>query len=168
MTTQKFEVFIKLEPCIILKLFLKFSNSAIPEPEYSYELYSYKNCAFLRVSYDDSKEEYIDTNYIMALLASGADLNSVDDYGQTVLHAAARDWNPDVARFLIDHGADINKADNYGRTPIFTAILLDYPEMIEFLASKGGTSTSANVQTRTYIHVHEHVHVRFDARPFRI
>ena len=29
----------KLEPCIILKLFLNFSDS---EPEYSYKLYSYK------------------------------------------------------------------------------------------------------------------------------
>ena len=101
-------------------------------------IYIKKSAFSLRLSHDDSKEEYIDTNYIMALLGSGADLNCVDDYGQTVLHAAARDWNPDVARFLIDHGADINKADNYGRTPIFTAILLDYPEMIEFLASRGG------------------------------
>ena len=30
-----------LDPCIILKLFLNFSNS---EPEYSDKLYSYKNC----------------------------------------------------------------------------------------------------------------------------
>lgn len=74
----------------------------------------------------------------MALIRSGADINSADDYGQTVLHAAARDWSPDVARFLLDNGADINKADVYGRTPIFTAILLDYPEMIELLASRGG------------------------------
>ena len=87
----------------------------------------------------------------MALIRSGADINSVDDYGQTVLHAAARDWSPDAARFLIDNGADVNKADLYGRTPIFTAILFDYPEMIEFLASRGGKWVATNSQLLIYL-----------------
>lgn len=80
----------------------------------------------------------MNTKYISALLRSGADINSTDKCGQTVLHAATRDWHPDVARFLIDNGADVNKADAYGRTPIFTAVLMNYPEMVEFLAKNGG------------------------------
>ena len=37
----------KLEPRIILKLFLNFSDS---EPEYSYKLYSYKNLCSALIS----------------------------------------------------------------------------------------------------------------------
>ena len=37
----------KLEPCIILKLFLNFSDSG---PEYSYKLYSYKNLCSTLIS----------------------------------------------------------------------------------------------------------------------
>ena len=37
--TQKFQVLMKLESCIILQLFFNFSDS---EPEYSYKVYSYK------------------------------------------------------------------------------------------------------------------------------
>eukprot|EP00794_Sanderia_malayensis_P006340 gene6340-7066_t len=100
---------------------------------------------FHRLSGKETHGELIDVQYIVALLAAGADINVTDRYGQTALHAAARDWHPDVARFLIDNGADVNKQDIFGRSPIFIAAALDYAEMIEFLASKG-----ANIHMRTF------------------
>ena len=69
-------------------------------------------------------------------------MNCTDRYGQTVLHAAARDWHPDVARLLIDNGAEVNKADMYGRSPVYIAASLDYEEMVEFLHSMGGVCTT--------------------------
>ena len=95
-----------------------------------------------RLSTEDNKEQTINLLYIKALLTSGADLNISDSYGQTVLHAAARDWNTDVACFLLDNGAFVDKQDAYGRTPLFIAAALDNPEMIRFLVSKGGNFTS--------------------------
>ena len=44
----KFQVLMKLEPCIILKLFLNFSNS---ENLHSYKLYFYKNVC---ITYEDN------------------------------------------------------------------------------------------------------------------
>ena len=59
-------------------------------------------------------------------------------YGQTVLHAIARDWHIDVAKYALEHNAMINKADVYGRTPLHLAAAVDYYEMVEFLAFNGG------------------------------
>ena len=91
-----------------------------------------------RLAQPENENELADIEYIKAVLRSFADINFPDRYGQTVLHAAARDWHPDVARLLIDRGANVNKADKFGRTPLFIATSLDYPEMIEFLVSRGG------------------------------
>ena len=59
-------------------------------------------------------------------------------YGQTALHAIARDWHIDVARYALEHGAMIDKADNYGRTPLHLAAAVDHHEMVEYLALNGG------------------------------
>ena len=53
----------KLEPCIILKLVLNFSDS---EPEYSYKIYSYKACPEL-------KDEMFFIHSIRSQIRSGPD-----------------------------------------------------------------------------------------------
>ena len=68
----------------------------------------------------------------------GADINIGDKHGQTVLHAIARDWHTDVAKFAIDNGGDINICDAFGRTPLHVAAAVNYPAMIEFLVQNGG------------------------------
>ncbi len=93
---------------------------------------------FYRLSTLEAQNEQVEINYIEALIAAGADINVCDKTGQTLLHAAARDWHPDVALFLIKNGADVNKQDNYGRSPIFIAASLNYVEMIQLLANNGG------------------------------
>jgi ankyrin repeat protein len=58
---------------------------------------------------------------IQFLLDHGADINAVDDNGETAMHGAAYRCHPKVAQFLADHGAKItvwNHADKLTWTPL--------------------------------------------------
>ena len=59
-------------------------------------------------------------------------------YGQTSLHAIARDWHTNVAKYFLERGALIDRADKYGRTPLHLAAAVDHHEMVEFLVLNGG------------------------------
>ncbi len=58
------------------------------------------------------------------LLGLGADVNAVDQNGETAMHGAAYKSLPKMVQFLADHGAKIeiwNKKDRYGWTPLLLA-----------------------------------------------
>jgi ankyrin repeat protein len=58
------------------------------------------------------------------LLDLGADINAVDNKGDTVMHAAAYGNFPTIVQLLADRGADINiwkRPDTEGRTPLYIA-----------------------------------------------
>jgi ankyrin repeat protein len=58
------------------------------------------------------------------LLDLGADINVVDNKGDTVMHAAAYGNFPTIVQLLADRGADINiwkRPDTEGRTPLYIA-----------------------------------------------
>ena len=58
------------------------------------------------------------------LLELGADINAVDDKGDTAMHGAAYGSFPSIVQLLSDRGADIeswNIPNNMGRTPLFIA-----------------------------------------------
>jgi ankyrin repeat protein len=61
---------------------------------------------------------------IKLLLKRGADINAVDDNGETVIHAAAyRNW-PKLIGFLVEKGADVdvwNRKNKRGWTPLLIA-----------------------------------------------
>eukprot|EP00794_Sanderia_malayensis_P013784 gene13784-15226_t len=82
-------------------------------------------------------KELIDFEFVESLLEGGAEVNSTDKHGQTVLHEVARNWHPDVAFFLLQYGAEINKVDKWGRTPLHSASAVDHVDMIEFLLRNG-------------------------------
>lgn len=92
---------------------------------------------FARIGTGNDDDE-VDLIFIKSLLSAGADINVADKYGQTILHAIARDWHTDVAKFVIANGGDINISDQFGRTPIHVAAAINYPAMIEFLVNNGG------------------------------
>jgi ankyrin repeat protein len=58
------------------------------------------------------------------LLARGADVNTVDQNGETAMHGAAYKSLPKMVQFLADHGAKIevwNRKNTYGWTPVMIA-----------------------------------------------
>jgi ankyrin repeat protein len=61
---------------------------------------------------------------VKVLLDLGADINAVDDKGDTAMHGAAYGNFPTIVQLLADHGADVNiwkRPDTEGRTPLFIA-----------------------------------------------
>jgi uncharacterized protein len=62
---------------------------------------------------------------VQVLLALGADVNAVDNNGETAMHAAAYKNLPKVVKFLAGTGARIdvwNKEDKFGWTPLAIAV----------------------------------------------
>jgi ankyrin repeat protein len=58
------------------------------------------------------------------LIDHGADINSVDNNGETAMHGAAYKNAPRVVEFLASHGARIdiwNRQNKYGWTPLVIA-----------------------------------------------
>ena len=55
---------------------------------------------------------------VRLLQGHGADPNTRDDGGKTLLHAASEAGDLKVAQGLLELGADINSRDNQGRTPL--------------------------------------------------
>ena len=55
---------------------------------------------------------------LRALLAAGAEVNHVNNAGETALYKAAEQGHVDAVRALLQAGADINRATNKSRTPL--------------------------------------------------
>ena len=66
------------------------------------------------------KEQHMEVVYL--LLSHDADVNTVDNAGQTPLHVAAFNGAVDGVHKLIDKGAHFNAKDNMGRTPLHIAM----------------------------------------------
>uniref|UniRef100_A0A8C7XB16 Si:ch73-193i2.2 n=1 Tax=Oryzias sinensis TaxID=183150 RepID=A0A8C7XB16_9TELE len=75
----------------------------------------------------------VDLQLLDGLISDGADPNSSDRYGQTVLHEICRLWSVDVMRFFLDRGADLLCSDQFGVTALHVASALDYQDMVQFL-----------------------------------
>jgi ankyrin repeat protein len=61
---------------------------------------------------------------VKMLLDLGADINAVDNKGDTAMHGAAYGNFPTIVQLLADRGADVNiwkRPDTEGRTPLFIA-----------------------------------------------
>ncbi|MCH7596915.1 MAG: ankyrin repeat domain-containing protein, partial [Planctomycetes bacterium] len=59
-----------------------------------------------------------DTDRLKELLTAGAEVDSLDDAGQTPLHKAAAQGRPEAVKLLLDKGADANAQDANGKTPL--------------------------------------------------
>ncbi|XP_020899754.1 uncharacterized protein LOC110238422, partial [Exaiptasia diaphana] len=57
---------------------------------------------FAKLASNSNEQEIIDLEFVGTLIQSGADVNITDRHGQSVMHEAARQWEVQVAKFLID------------------------------------------------------------------
>ncbi|OXV07449.1 hypothetical protein Egran_04786, partial [Elaphomyces granulatus] len=59
----------------------------------------------------------------------GADTESRDKYGRTILHLAAESSDVAVVRLLLDYGADMEAKDNRELTVLHSAVHNDHGEV---------------------------------------
>jgi len=71
------------------------------------------------------------TEAIAKLLDAGADINALNDNGQTPLHIATFWDNADAVRLLLERGADKTIKNKSGRTAADLAIHYDYVDLLE-------------------------------------
>ena len=67
---------------------------------------------------EDNKEQQM----VTLLCKHGANLDAVDDLGQTALHVCADEYKSDMLRIFLEHGANANAADNMKNTPLHIAV----------------------------------------------
>ncbi len=92
--------------------------------------------------------------YIMAgeiekaknLFSNQADINNVDEDGNTALHVTARINEADLATFLIIKGADTELKNNMGDTPLQVAIKSDSYDAARSLATMGADIFSLDAE----------------------
>lgn len=82
------------------------------------------------------------TEIAKLLIASGADVNAVNNEGETPLFLAASNNCKEIAKLLISNGADVNSVEGRGYTPLHWASAGGYTEIVKLLISNG-----ANVNT---------------------
>eukprot|EP00831_Metopus_contortus_P082618 TRINITY_DN8976_c0_g1_i1.p1 TRINITY_DN8976_c0_g1~~TRINITY_DN8976_c0_g1_i1.p1 ORF type:complete len:350 (-),score=60.07 TRINITY_DN8976_c0_g1_i1:12-1061(-) len=71
------------------------------------------------------------------LVDKGADINYVDDDGDTLLHSAAKVNSNKNMTFLLEKGLDINARNNAGETPLHIVAENGYDSVAEQLIEKG-------------------------------
>ena len=70
-------------------------------------------------------------------LAGGADINTFDGNGMTLLHQAAGDGQKEIVQYLLDHGANINARRPDDGAPIHCAAVQGHTEVTRLLAARG-------------------------------
>jgi len=71
------------------------------------------------------------------LVEEGADIETKDNGGRTLLHQAASRGHEAVVRLLVEDGADIRTKDNNGQTPHYLAAYLRHEAVVKLLVEIG-------------------------------
>ncbi len=89
-----------------------------------------------------------------ALLAAGAEVNSIADTGGTPLHqACSKKGTIELVRLLLSYGASVNPKDNEGRAPIHYAADKDDADIALALLESGADVTATTSDGETALHI---------------
>jgi hypothetical protein len=78
-----------------------------------------------------------DIDQVKTQISAGADVNSKNRMGWTLLQTAIRNKQTEIAQLLIDKGADVNAKDNRGKTPLHFAVESGQKAIVETIIAKG-------------------------------
>jgi ankyrin repeat protein len=81
-----------------------------------------------------------DADVAAVLIEKGANVNSPDTDGGTILIKAAKLGNAEMAKLLLDKGANIEAKAQYGRTALIYAITDDRMGIVKLLLEKGANT----------------------------
>ncbi len=88
--------------------------------------------ALIKPQFEPAKELCVN-----CLLENGADVNSMDKKGFSILTHAARTDNVNIVKKLVSYGADVNAKNITGVTPLYAAAINGHNGIIEYLLSEG-------------------------------
>lgn len=77
------------------------------------------------------------TERLNRFLCFGGDVDSINEYNETLLHEAARSGDIETAKFLIEKGANVNAIDVDGGTPLHYAACNAHLETVKLLIDNG-------------------------------
>ncbi|EAY17634.1 ankyrin repeat protein, putative [Trichomonas vaginalis G3] len=86
------------------------------------------------------------------VLFLGANINSKDSYGNTVLNIAVHLNNIALMELLLSHGANINEKDKFGDTALHLAASYNNNKMIKFLLSHGANINEKDINGEIALH----------------
>lgn len=80
-----------------------------------------------------------DGNYVQAELIfnNGCNINSMNEYGTTLLHLAIDKHDIRAVKFLLEHDAYLVTQDNDGQTPLHLAVMENNTEIVALLLQCG-------------------------------
>lgn len=90
-------------------------------------------------------------NVAQTLIDGGSDINSVNQYGETMIFSLIRKGDLDGCAFLLQNKIDINQINNNSETPLFLAVLKGskYMQLIKLLLGHGADPTIRNKYEQT-------------------
>nr|XP_008292068.1 PREDICTED: uncharacterized protein LOC103366189 [Stegastes partitus] len=101
---------------------------------------------FRHLAVTNQDTDQVDLQFLDEVISGGADPNSSDRFGQTVLHEISRAWSVDVMRFFLGRGSDLLRPDQFGVTALHVAAALDYQDMVQFLLDQKGADLEARTR----------------------
>lgn len=88
-----------------------------------------------------------DVAELKAHIREGVDVNEADDYGSTMLHAAAEQGHTEVVRLLLSKGADV-RPNERGSTPLDRAASGGHADIVRLFFKQGVLDESENKQPK--------------------
>jgi ankyrin repeat protein len=82
-----------------------------------------------------------DLSKICNLLDAGADINALDEHGQTALMNAAHRGDVELTQLLIQRGAELDHAAKYRLTALMLAVINNRTEVVRLLVAAGADRT---------------------------